>query len=190
MPIALMLFLAVPQDVPAQAADTDATVTRPETGEDGTQRWSVLAAPCATQRTAAQDEIVVCGERAEGSARLPLPGERAPPDRPMPSNPELSGRGALAATVAPCATRSQGCTTGINLFGAGTALIRGLGKLTGVDDCCEAPGEATNPFALVGDIGSALGLGGNDEPIAGERIAIPLGKVDPDEAAASVPILP
>ena len=149
---ATLLALAAVQDAPPPQdppVPADTTANRPETDKDGTQRWSILVDPCASV-TGNQDDIVVCGAAAAGSPRLPLPAERGPPDRPVPGNPYLSGSGALASVSAPCATRSEGCTTGINLLGGATTLVRLIGKVVDPGSCCETPGEASNPFQLIG----------------------------------------
>lgn len=145
-----------------------------ETRADGSQRWSILADPCAGVPRA-QDEVLVCAARPGGAApRLPLPGERGPPDRPMPGNPDASGMGALAMTAGPCATRSEGCTTGIDLIGGGTMLIRGVGKLIDPDSCCETPGEGRDPVALAKDVGGAIGRAFRKKPDRSNRVPIPL----------------
>lgn len=167
---AVLLILAPAQDAPAAG---------PEVAADGTQRWSILVDPCASARGGDQ-EIVVCGEVA-ANPRLPLPGERGPPDRPVPSNPDLSGSGALAAAVAPCATLSQGCTTGIDLFGGATFAVRAIGKLIDGDSCCEEPGEATNPVGLINDVGGVIRRTFRKKPDKSKRVAIPLD--DPEEEA-------
>jgi hypothetical protein len=134
------------------------------------QRWSILVDPCTGARP---DEILVCG-KGEQSQRLPLPEERGPPDRPMPSNPDMSGAGALAAASAPCATRSEGCTTGVDLFGGGTFLVRAIGKVIDPNSCCEEPGEATNPVKLVSDAGKGIGRMFKKKPDKSNRVPIPL----------------
>lgn len=158
-------------------------VAAPVQSADGTQRWSILADPCATPRGPA-DDIIVCARDAQGE-RLPLPGERGPPDRPVPSNPDLSGAGALAAVGSPCATVSQGCTVGIDLLGGATALVRGVGKLIDSDSCCEEPGEATNPVRLASDTWSAIKSGFRKKPDKSKRVPIPLD--DPAPTARSDP---
>ncbi|MBB5711734.1 hypothetical protein [Sphingomonas xinjiangensis] len=168
-----MLGLAMAQDAPRAGV---------ETTPGGSQRWSILADPCAG-RPLRPDEVLVCGQRdGSQSARLPLPAERGPPDRPMPGNPDISGAGALALTNAPCATRSGGCTTGIDLLGGGTMLIRGIGKLIDPDSCCETPGEGRDPVALVSDIGGAVKRNLAKKPDKSKRVAIPLD--DPVVVAA------
>ena len=156
----------------ALASVQDATVAAPETRTDGSQRWSILADPCAPRDP--DGEIVVCGKEAQTSQRLPLPGERGPPDRPMPSNPDLSGAGALAALSSPCATLSQGCTTGVDILGGGTALVRLIGKAIDGDSCCERPGEGTNPVMLVGDAISAIKKPFRKKVDKSNRVPIPL----------------
>lgn len=190
MILAMMLAAAGVQDAPPvekkPATPAGSSVAAPSTDGDGTQRWSILVDPCASVTgNPVRDEIVVCGSTAATSPRLPLPGERGPPDRPMPSNPNLSGSGALAATSAPCAARSGGCTTGVDLFGGGTALVRLIGKVIDPDSCCEAPGEATNPFALAGDIGSGVAGLFRGKPDKSNRIPIPLD--DPAPGAGPPP---
>lgn len=163
------------------AQDAPGTVNQPRQGADGKQSWSILNDPCTSGPPRKADEIVVCGQGAQAEPRLPLPGERGPPDRPMPSNPDVTGIGALNASVAPCATRSEGCTTGINIFGMGTALIRGVGKLVDPNSCCEEPGEATNPIKLVGDAVNGVGRAFRKKPDKTGRVAIRLDDLPPPE---------
>lgn len=187
------LMFAV-QDAPkveeAPDAPPGSTVHRPATDAKGGQRWSIMVDPCASVRgNPVSDEIVVCGSAAADSPRLPLPDERGPPDRPMPSNPYRSGIGALAATRSPCATLSQGCTTGVDIFGGGTALVRLLGKVIDPNSCCEDPGEATNPVGLVRDVVGGVGKLFKRKPDRRGRVAIPLddSPIDWDAARAASP---
>jgi hypothetical protein len=168
MLIVMVLAFGAPQDMPTPSPP-------PQQQADGTQRWSILADPCAAAN-GGPNEIVVCGQGAAASPRLPLPGERGPPDRPSPSNPDRSGIGALNVASAPCATRSEGCTTGIDLFGGTTFLVRTAGKLINPDSCCEEPGEATNPVGLVNDVGSVLKrtFGKKPKVDKSKRVPIPL----------------
>jgi len=112
--------------------------------------WSIKADPCATARTGTED-IVVCGNVAP-SPRLPLPDERGPPDHPAPSNPYVSGTGALAAAETVCAAKIGGCSGGVDLLGGATFLVRAVGKAVDPNSCCDEPGQATNPAMLVRDI--------------------------------------
>ncbi|MFV0624983.1 hypothetical protein ACBY01_13375 [Sphingomonas sp. ac-8] len=134
-------------------------------------RWSILTEPCASARTRDED-IVVCA-RVAPTPRLPLPDERGPPDRPVASNPELTGIGALQASAPPCATLSGGCPSGIDLGSMGVALVRGVGKLIDPGSCCEEPGEATSVGLLVRDIGRGVKKIGRKKDKR-ERIPIPL----------------
>jgi len=172
----MVLALVAAQDVPG-------TQNAPKQAADGTQSWSVLADPCPSPLGRKPEEILVCAKGAQPDPRLPLPAERGPRDRPMPSNPEVTGIGALNASIAPCATRSEGCTTGINIFGMGTALIRGIGKVVDPDSCCEEPGEATNPIKLVGDAIGGVGRAFRKKPDKTGRVAIDLNNLPPPEPA-------
>jgi hypothetical protein len=163
MLLAMMLGVALTQEAPA----------RVETDADGTQRWSILADPCASEPRD-PDEVLVCRQRIDASPRLPLPGARGAPDRPMPGNPDRSGIGALEMTSAPCATRSEGCTTGVDLIGGSTMLVRGIGKLIDPDSCCDTPGEGSDPIALVNDIGGVFKRTFAKKPDTSNRVPIPL----------------
>lgn len=164
--LALLLLLAGQAATPARAIPSP-----PE-------RISILVDPCASQRRNSQDdEILVCGEAAR-TPRIPLPSERTPPDRPLASNPYADGRGAMAATSSPCATMSEGCTTGVDILGGGTFLVRAVGKLIDPNSCCEEPGEATNFFKLLGDVvGGAKGKPSKED--RAKRVAIPLDPAVP-----------
>ncbi|OAN63844.1 hypothetical protein [Sphingomonas sp. TDK1] len=173
----------------AAAVPPGATLAAPERTADGSQRWSVLADPCASAQTGG-NQIVVCGT-GEQAPRLPLPDERGPPDRPMPSNPNLTGIGALEAVPTPCAARVGGCQVGVDLFGAATTLVRGVGKIISPDSCCEEPGESTNIFKLVGDAGKGVGRAFKKKPDKSNRVPIdlsdPVPPTRPSPAAPSIP---
>ncbi|MGN7159162.1 hypothetical protein [Sphingomonas sp. SAFR-052] len=164
--VALLLLLAGQAATPARAIPSP-----PE-------RISILVDPCASQRGNSQDdEILVCGEAAR-TPRIPLPSERTPPDRPLASNPYADGRGAMAAKSSPCATMSEGCTTGVDILGGGTFLVRAVGKLIDPNSCCEEPREATNFFKLLGDVvGGAKGKPSKED--RAKRVAIPLDPAVP-----------
>jgi hypothetical protein len=74
------------------------------------QRFSILA-PQTCRRDPDDADIVVC-DSVEDSARLPLPDDRGPPDHAVPSNPNRTGIGALAASSTPCAATQWGCQVG------------------------------------------------------------------------------
>ncbi|KQM26458.1 MULTISPECIES: hypothetical protein [unclassified Sphingomonas] len=147
------------------------------------ERISILVDPCVSRRRNSQDdEIVVCGEGAR-DPRLPLPGERTPPDRPLASNPYADGRGAALAAADPCATRSEGCTTGVDMIGGGVFAIRAIGKLIDPGSCCEEPGEYKDVGKLVGDIIRGV-KGGPSKKERAKRVAIPLDPAVPLPIAA------
>ena len=147
------------------------------------QRWSILAPvadePCARRpgKDADGHDIVVCGNPLP-SQKLPYP-EQVVPDRPQPSNPDLSGRGALAAGGTPCSTHMGGCTVGIDLFGAGTALVRLAQKAVAPGSCCEDPGEGTNPGLLIKDVAGGIGRAFRKKSDTSNRVAIPLDDAPP-----------
>lgn len=188
MLLAALLLGMPPQDQVAAPAATAATVTAPEQVANGAQRWSVLAEPCASAQTGA-NQIVVCG-KGEQAPRLPLPAERGPPDRPMPSNPNLTGIGALEATSAPCAALVGGCQVGVDIFGGATALVRGVGKLIDPNSCCEEPGESRNFFKLVGDAGKGVGRAFKKKPDKSNRVPIDLSDPVPFRSSREVPPTP
>ncbi|MBW6527130.1 hypothetical protein KZ813_09795 [Sphingomonas sp. RHCKR7] len=140
------------------------------------ERISILV-PVADQRCARghdDAEVTVCAGALPDQS-LPLPAEATPPG-PTPINRDLTGLGALHAEASPCATMQGGCTTGVNLLGIGTALVRGVQKLVAPGSCCEEPGEATDPGRLVRDVAGAF-RGGGGSPRR-ERVAIDLDEPD------------
>lgn len=152
------------------------------------QRISILAPvptePCRRRPETEADEIVVCAS-PESTQRLPLPGERGPPDRPMPSNPDVTGMGALQPT--PCAAVQSGCQAGVDLFGIGAAAVRLVGKLIDPNSCCDEPGQATNVVGLAADA-----VGGVKKLFAGKsdkskRVPINLDAPPPGTAGRILP---
>ncbi|WP_353204687.1 hypothetical protein [Sphingomonas sp.] len=124
------------------------------------------------------DDIVVCGKPIP-SQKLPYPGEVVP-DGPVPVNPYLRGTGALdAETNTPCAARQKGCTTGIDIFGGATQMVRTIQRVIAPDSCCERPGEATNIFMLAGDMAKGVGKAFRKKPDKSNRIAIALDAPPP-----------
>ena len=115
-------------------------------------------------------DILVCAPVPD--APIPTPDGTGPA---RPVNPEMTGKGALAAEFTPCAARIGGCQVGFNVIGAGTALVRGIQTLVAPQSCCEEPGEAQNPFALAKDVAGVF-RGKKKHP---ERVAIPLDDAPP-----------
>lgn len=142
---------------------------------DTPQRFSILApqpgdvAAPSCERPAGRDILVCAPVPAQP---LPTP-DGSGPARPV--NPEMTGRGALAAEPTPCAARTGGCQVGVNLIGAGVSLIRGVQSLVAPRSCCEQPGEAQDPLALVRDVGRVV-RGRKAHP---ERVPIPLDDTPP-----------
>lgn len=142
------------------------------------QRIDILTKQCPDPTG---DEVVVCGKA--DVARLPLPEERGPPDRPVPSNPDLAPTTALAAAAPPCATLQGGCQVGVDIFGMGTAAVRLLGKLVSPNSCCDEPGQSTNPAMLIRNM-----LGGlKKKPDKSNRVAIDLDAPPPSLAGRLAP---
>lgn len=112
--IALLL-----QAVPAAAPVTRATAAPPE-------RFSILTDPCAQIERDGRD-VVVCGTDPATARRLPYPDEVVP-DHGVPSNPDRTGVGALAAEVTPCAATQWGCPSGVfpPIVPAAVALVHGI----------------------------------------------------------------
>lgn len=134
-----------------------------------------ILAPVASQpctRPTSGNDVVVCGDPLPDQA-LPLPNE-AVSTRPVPVNRDMNGVGALNAEASPCATIVGGCQTGLDLFGMGTALVRGVQKLVAPGSCCERDGEATNPFMLVGDVVGGAVKTGRRKPDKTKRVTIDL----------------
>ncbi|QXT35275.1 hypothetical protein KV697_16195 [Sphingomonas sanguinis] len=93
-------------------------------------RVSILLPDCPVSTDAKQD-VVVCGRRP-GTDRAPeLRGE--PSSGPVPSNPELTGIGALRAEATPCAATQWGCASQVNLVAPALMLANeariGISKL-------------------------------------------------------------
>lgn len=187
MLLAALLMGLVPQEQVAAPAST-ATVAAPQQAADGSQRWSVLADPCAATQAGA-NQIMVCGKGGD-APRLPLPEERGPPDRPMPSNPERTGIGALNVVETPCAARVGGCQVGVDIFGGATTLVRGVGKLIDPGSCCEEPGESRNFFKLVGDAGKGVGRAFKKKPDKSNRVPIDLSDPVPFRSSPAAPPIP
>ena len=74
-------------------------------------RFSILISDCQKAAAAAGQDVVVCGSDPAATQRLPYPDEVVP-DHPVPSNPNLTPVGALAAEATPCASVQRGCQVG------------------------------------------------------------------------------
>lgn len=154
-----------------------ATPQSPAPAPSEPRSWSILAPvanePCVPDRERGPDDIVVCGQPLPAQA-LPYPQEVVL-DRPAPSNPELSGTGAMNAEGGiPCGAHVGGCPTGMDVFGAGTALVRLAQKAVAPGSCCEAPGEGTNPALLLKDMVGGVAHAFKKKPDKSNRVAIPL----------------
>ncbi|SEL24312.1 hypothetical protein SAMN05216382_1627 [Sphingomonas palmae] len=142
------------------------------------ERMSILV-PVPDERCTRHqgDDIVVCAN-ALPSQTLPLPQE-AVSDRPVPINGYLTGRGALNAEGTPCAARSGGCQTGVDVVGPGVALVRGIQKLISPDSCCENPGESTSAGQLASDVAGGVKKLFRGKPDKSNRVAIRLDDTPP-----------
>lgn len=129
------------------------------------------------------EDIVVCGKPLPSQA-LPYPNEVVPKG-PVPSNPYMTGTGALAAEATPCASVSGGCQTGIDFFGGGTQVVRLIQKVVAPNSCCERPGEASDLGMLIGDAAKGVGKAFKKKPDKSKRVPIaldappPTGKILP-----------
>lgn len=159
---------------PAPAAPTSFSILQPVANE-----------PCV-RRGAKVDpgDIVVCGKPLP-SQKLPYPNELVL-DEPKPSNPYLTGAGAMAVEdSSPCATMQRGCTGGVQFFEGGTQVVRLIQKVVAPDSCCERPGEAKDFMMLAGDVAHGVGRMFKKKPDKSGRVAIAL-----DDAPHPSVILP
>jgi hypothetical protein len=142
----IMLFLLL-----AQVATPPSGVSAPGQGAPPPQ-ISILVdpSPACTPPPEGSKDVVVCAPTNQ-QQRLPLRDDRGPSEGPVPVNPELNGRGALAAEGTPCAARQGGCQVG---FGPPIVPI---------------------VAALVGAVKSGLAK----HPDKTGRVAIPLDDVPP-----------
>jgi hypothetical protein len=166
----LLLILA------AQVATPPPAAPPPEAAKAA---WSILdpvgTEPCVPQGKvkAKGEDIVVCG-RPLPSQKLPYPNEVVL-DRPKPSNPNMTGAGALAVEdSAPCGAVQRGCTTGVDLFGGATQAVRLVQKLISPGSCCEEPGESRNIMKLGKDVVHGVGGVFRKKPDKSGRLAIAL----------------
>ena len=120
--------------------------------------------PCV--RRSAVNEVVVCADPLPAQA-LPLP-EEAVASRPKPVNRDLTGIAALRSEADPCSATIRGCLAPLNLFGMGTALVRGMQKLVAPGSCCEDSREATDHYRLGRDVVAGVGRIGKHKPGPGK----------------------
>lgn len=179
----LLLLLAAQVATPAPAtappaAPTKFSILQPVATEPCAKRGSVPASEA--------DDVVVCG-RPLPSQTLPYPDEVVL-DEPRPSNPDRSGIGALAVEDGtPCSAVQSGCTTGIDIFGGGTQVVRFIQKVVAPDSCCERPGEASDLGMLAGDVAHGVGRLFRKKPDTSNRVAIPLDDAPVSTAGKILP---
>jgi hypothetical protein len=80
----------------------------------GSERFSILARDPCPASGGSREDIIVCGRR-QADDRVPQIRDE-PPTGPTPSNPQLTGMGALRASSTPCAARQGGCQVGFDLM--------------------------------------------------------------------------
>ena len=163
MMLLLLAAQAATPAVPAPAAPTAFSILQP-----------VASEPC-TRRGKAVDpnDIVVCGKPLP-SQTLPYPKEVVL-NRPKPSNPDMTGIGAMAVEdSSPCATMQRGCAGGVQFFQGGTQIVRLIQKVVAPDSCCERPGEAKDFLMLAGDVAHGVGRVFKKKPDKSGRVAIAL----------------
>jgi hypothetical protein len=138
--------------------------------------------PCVRRgKTVDPDDIVVCGKPLP-SQKLPYPNEVVL-NEPKPSNPYLTGSGALAVEDStPCSSVQRGCTTGVDIFGGGTQVVRLIQKVVAPDSCCERPGEAKDIGMLAGDVAHGVGRMFKKKPDKTGRVAISLDDAPPPKS--------
>jgi hypothetical protein len=137
-------------------------------------RFSILvdAVPSCPKDPDPNGEIIVCA-RSNQEQKLPFPN-KITPDHPVPVNPDMTGRGALAGEATPCAARQGGCTVGFDFLGVGTSLVRLAQKAIAPDSCCERPGEGTSTGLLVTDVFHGVKHAFAKKPDKSKRVSIPL----------------
>jgi hypothetical protein len=108
-----------------------ATPAAPPQTALGSERFSLLARDPCPPSAGTREDVIVCGRR-QADDRIPdMPDEV--PAGPVPSNPQLTGIGALRASGTPCAATQWGCQTGVNILGPALLLANeariGISKL-------------------------------------------------------------
>lgn len=162
----IVLLLAAQAATPAAAtpaAPTSFSILQPVANEPCTRRG----------KTVDPNDIVVCG-RPLPSQTLPYPNEVVL-NEPKPSNPDLTGMGAMAVEdSSPCATMQRGCAGGVQFFAGGTQVVRLIQKVVAPDSCCERPGEAKDFMMLAGDVAHGVGRMFKKKVDRSGRVAIAL----------------
>ena len=105
--------------------------------------------------------------------RLPLPDERGPPDHASPQQPRPRRHPRLRRRGR--APLSGGCTVGVNIFGRRPRRRGWSARSSTRNSCCDEPGQATNPGALIRDAAGAL----RKKPDKSNRVAIDLNAPPP-----------
>ena len=170
----MLLLLLAAQAAPAAPAPpagaTSFSILQPVENEP--------CVPRTKDEASLPNDIVVCG-RPLPSQKLPYPDEVVL-NEPRASNPYRTGTGALAvADSTPCNTVQRGCTTGVDIFGGGTQVVRLIQKVVAPGSCCERPGEASDIGMLAGDVARGIGKAFRKKPDKSARIAIPLDEPPP-----------
>lgn len=174
MIVLLLAAQAATSAVPAPAAPTSFSILQPVANEPCTRRG----------KTVDPSDIVVCGKPLPSQA-LPYPDEVVL-NEPKPSNPYLTGAGAMAVEdSSPCATMQRGCAGGVQFFEGGTQVVRLIQKVVAPDSCCERPGESKDFLMLAGDVAHGVGRVFKKKPDKSGRVAIAL-----DDAPRESVILP
>ncbi|WP_230481127.1 hypothetical protein [Sphingomonas sp. Leaf21] len=125
-----------------------ATPASPPPAAPGTERFSILAKdPCPASAGTVED-VVVCGRR-QADDRIPVVPDEVPAG-PVPSNPEMTGAGALRASGTPCAASQWGCQTGFNILAP--ALLLANEARIGISKLADKARDKSNrvPIALDG----------------------------------------
>ncbi|MGY2732640.1 hypothetical protein [Sphingomonas sp. UYP23] len=168
MIVLLLAAQAATPAAPAPAASTSFSILQPVANEPCTRRGKAVD----------PNDIVVCGKPLPSQA-LPYPNEVVL-NEPKPSNPYLTGAGAMAVeSSSPCATMQRGCAGGVQFFEGGTQVVRLIQKIVAPDSCCERPGESKDFLMLVGDAAHGVGRVFKKKPDKSGRVAIALDDTPP-----------
>ena len=132
------------------------------------------------------EDIIVCGKPLP-LQKLPYPNEVVL-NEPRPSNPYLTGAGAMAVEHgAPCGAVQRGCTTGVDFFGGGTQVVRLIQKVVAPGSCCERPGEASDTGMLAGDVVHGVKRAFAKKPDTSKRVSIEMDDAPVDTTGKVLP---